>query len=132
MIDADRPRTAVRDAAIPQGELKDFVDLLGPEITLALLEGFGGTLIRVPKDPPANTHPLMEALGDAGVARLIAYFGGDRLAVPLARQWRFRVYLSRGMTRRVIARKLGVTENTIYKWLREMSGQFSEQPSLPF
>lgn len=129
-MDGDRVHSLERNPAVPQGELKDFVELLGIDTTLALIEGFGGTLIRVPKDPPQSSHALVEALGDAGIARLIAYFGGDRLAVPLARQWRFRLYLSRGLTRRMIARRLGVTENTIYKWLRE--GHSATQPSLPF
>lgn len=129
-MDGDRIRSPERDPAVPRGDMKDFVDLLGVDTTLALVEGFGGTLIRVPKDPPLSNHPLLEALGDGGMARLIAYFGGDRLAVPLARQWRFRLYSARGMTRRQMARKLGVTENTIYKWFRE--GQSADQPSLPF
>ena len=130
MMDGDRMRAPDRDPSVPQGELKDFVELLGVETTLALVEGFGGTLIRVPKDPPAPSHALLEALGDTGMARLIAYFGGDRLAVPLARQWRFKLYTARGLTRRAIARKLGVTEKTVYKWLRE--GQSAEQLNLPF
>jgi hypothetical protein len=129
-MDGDRARSPDRDPSVPRGELKDFVELLGTETTLALVEGFGGTLIRVPKDPPHQSHVLVEALGDAGMARLIAYFGGDRLAVPLARQWRFKLYTARGMTRRAIARKLGVTEKTVYQWLRE--GQSADQPSLPF
>ncbi len=127
-MDGDRGRSD-RDPSAPHGELKDFVDLLGTETALALVENFGGTLIRVPKDPPAS-HALLDALGDVGMARLVAYFGGDRLAVPLARQWRFKLYTARGLTRRVIARKLGVTENTVYKWLRE--GISGDQPSLPF
>ncbi|MEV9443999.1 hypothetical protein AB0183_27880, partial [Klebsiella pneumoniae] len=52
--------------------------------------------------------------------KLVQYFGGSVLAVPLARAWRAPIYRRRKMTFAQIARACGVTESAVYKML---SGQ---------
>jgi hypothetical protein len=93
------------------------IELLGEDATLALIEAHGGTRVNVPKAVPAQ-HPLRDLLGEARFALLFQYFGGTEIVVPQAREWRLRLYQRRGMTRREMARRLGLTENRVYAKLR--------------
>ncbi len=97
-------------------ELGSLVELLGTETAVALIEAHGGTRISVPMSASAES-PLRAELGDSGYLRLVQYFGGHLLQVPVARKWRIEVYDARGMTRREMARRLGCTEATVYKFL---------------
>ncbi len=97
-------------------ELAQMAELLGTEATVALIEAHGGTRLSVPRRADAAPE-LRVAMGDAGFLRLVQYFGGSVLTVPLARAWRAKIYRERAMTFAQIARACGITESAVYKML---------------
>ena len=72
-------------------ELPGLLELLGNDDTLRLVEAFGGTRIFVPIEVKEK-HPLREALGLNLYKKLIRYYRGSHLLVPLAKPWRIGVY----------------------------------------
>lgn len=114
-------------------ELASLVELLGSDVTLKLVEAYGGTRRGVPKFMPA-AHELRDLLGDAGFALLFQYFGGSEIAVPMARQWRFEVYKNRGLKTKEIARRIGLSERRVSQLLngdRRANGQLTFAFDMP-
>lgn len=116
----------------PKGILEDLIDALGEETTLVLIEKLGGTRVLIPSgarglDPDGL---LLQAIGYNGVAALMEWGEGTRLPVPLAREWRLGIYLRMNLARREMARRLGVTEKTVYALLARRSAH-ARQLSLP-
>lgn len=99
-------------------ELTSLLELLGTDATLALIEAHGGTRLSVPRSAGV-TSELREQLGVSGFGRLVEYFGGSVLTIPLARAWRAPIYRARGMTHKEIARRCGVVESSVYKILAD-------------
>ncbi len=97
-------------------EIAHFVELIGEAATLMLLEQHGGTRITFPAGADTNIGRL---LGAAAAASLFDHFGHERVAIPLAKRWRARVYRTRGMSYAQIARKLGCNEATVWKHLNQ-------------
>jgi hypothetical protein len=97
-------------------ELSNLVELLGADVAMILMETYGGTRLPVPKVIPAD-HELRKILSSDDIKRLITYFAGSSLLVPLARSWRAPIYRRQGLTFREIARKLGCTETAAYRYL---------------
>jgi hypothetical protein len=100
----------------PPAEIAWIADLVGAEATLRLIEEHGGTRLYVPKEPNQGT-PLARLVGIAGANAMAARYGGDFIKVPLARNWRVRLYRGRGDTYTAIARRLGITESQVSKIL---------------
>lgn len=101
----------------PPAELADLSAHLPPEALLALIEGFGGTVLYIPHSPN-QASPLVRALGRDAAAALAAARGGERIKVPLARHWRIRVLRERdGLSYSQIARRLGITEDAVWRHL---------------
>ena len=96
----------------PPAELSWLTDAIGAEATLRLIEEHGGTRLYVPKEPNQGT-PIAHLVGLVGAQRLASAFGGDYLKVPLAKNWRVRLYRARGDSYSAIARRVGMTESAV-------------------
>lgn len=101
----------------PPPSLALYVDALGIDNTLRLIEAHGGTTIWIPKgvnnSSAKRRKELEDEFGAAMVKELIALFGGGPIEVPLAKPWRAELYKAQGMTMTEIARKLGLSYRTI-------------------
>ena len=96
----------------PTPELRRWVQRLGPDGTLRLIETHGGTRLYVPKS--ANATDLAGELGADLLAALVAWRPGEHVMVPVARDWRAQVYQARGESYAQIARRLCMTENGVW------------------
>nr|WP_294547635.1 helix-turn-helix domain-containing protein [uncultured Rhodopila sp.] len=101
------------------------IRLIGEEETLALVEKFGGTRFYVARQGGDMANMFCEATA----AALADAFGGEYLKVPTARRWRCGLYKARGLSYAQIARKLGATESSVWRWLHA-AGE-TAQLSLP-
>jgi hypothetical protein len=95
------------------------IDLIGKDATFKLVEAFGGRRLYVPKTPREN-QIAWNVVGEKCAKIMSSKFGGDALAIPIARRWRIMVYRERGMTHQCIARLVGCHEGNVWKVLREM------------
>lgn len=91
---------------------------LGPAATLALVEAYGGTRLYVPEKVDPETD-LARVLGAEAHALLSSRWGRDVLKVPVARKWRILVYRGREMSYAAIARKVGCSENMVWRTLSD-------------
>ncbi len=89
------------------------IALIGESETLALVERFGGTRFYVAR----QGGDMASFLSPAAAAILADAFGGEYLKVPTARRWRCGFYKARGLSYAEIARKLGTTETSVWRWL---------------
>jgi hypothetical protein len=88
------------------------LELIGEDMTLKLVEAYGGTRCAVPKALPEK-HELRDLLGDTAFEELHRFFGGYELKLPLAKRWRLDVYRKQGFRTRDLARKTGYTERAV-------------------
>jgi hypothetical protein len=109
-------------------ELSFLLETLGEDLTLKMVEAFGGTRCHVPEEK-IETHRLREVLGDAGFALLRKHAAGDQIKVPLAKRWRLEVYAKRGLQTAEIARRVGYDERSVAR-IRNGNGNMSAQLSL--
>ena len=91
----------------PPAELATLAEALGP---------LNERLAQHAADPNQGSE-LARIVGLDAARRLAQTYGRDWLKVPLARDWRIRVYRARGDSYRTIARKLGVHEDTVHRHL---------------
>lgn len=106
----------------PPHNIALFVEVLGLDDTLRLIEARGGTQFWVPSAVNNSKQSLrdeMEAeFGKPMVKVLIQTFGGGPVTVPLCADWRTALYASRGLGRVAIARKLGCHADTVDRRLK--------------
>jgi hypothetical protein len=118
----------------PEG-LSLLIEVLGLDDTLRLIEARGGTKMWVPlgvNNSSAKLRADLEAeFGEAMARALIRGFGGDRISVPLCKEWRTALYASRGMTHAEIARKVGLHADTVWRRLKRGS-QSNRQAAFHF
>lgn len=100
----------------PPAELAWLTDLIGAEAALVLIEAHGGTRLYIPQEPNQGMAIARE-IGLPAARALAARYGRDWIAVPLARNWRARLYRQRGDSYREIARRLGLTESAVSRIL---------------
>lgn len=101
----------------PPAELSQFTDAIGAEALLRLIEAYGGTRLYIPQEPTEDTL-LAQVVGLRAARSLAKSLGWGTLKVPLARNWRVRLYRHRGDSYAAIARRLGMTESTVGKILQ--------------
>ena len=94
-------------------ELAPLTSLIGDHAALLLIEAHGGTRLYIARRGDA----LATVIGAQAAAALAAELGGEYLKVPTAKFWRARVYRARGMSYALIARRLGATESSVWRWL---------------
>lgn len=114
-----RPRTN-------EETLAGLIETLGPDATLRVLEAYGGQRLRLPVGLRSGS-PLLTLLGRRIAETLVAARGGETIAVPLAREFRARMYFSRGWS----TRKIAVT--LVMKWetVRAMTRGLEAPPRRP-
>lgn len=98
------------DIALPHG-LRQLIDVAGLDAAIAIVLEYGGTFLDVPRQ--ASGTRLEAIVGVEAAAKLIRAFGGDRLAVPLAKRPLVAILLARGVAVMEIARLLRVTRKTV-------------------
>lgn len=92
-------------------------ELLGDDAFLRLVENVGGLRFFVPMFPEQTADKFN--LGMDILSKLSEAFRGEYIPVPLARNFRARVYQNRGCSQANIARRLGMTEKGVYRILRK-------------
>ncbi|MBR0681935.1 hypothetical protein GXW74_15680 [Roseomonas eburnea] len=112
----------------PPAELDTLTRAIGADALLRLIEAHAGTRVYVPIEPNQGS-PLARLIGLDAARALAKIRPGAALKVPLAREWRVRLYRSRGESYSTIARRLGITESTVGKLLAQ-AGQTRAQLDL--
>ncbi|MBW6402060.1 winged helix-turn-helix transcriptional regulator [Roseomonas sp. HJA6] len=99
-------------------ELRFLTDLIGVATTFRLIEMHHGTRIRLPHTVNQGTR-IARDIGLVPARKLARRWGGDNLKVPLARYWRVRVYREQRLSYSEIARRVGITEGTVHRYLQQ-------------
>jgi len=125
--------------AAPLPETLDvFVEVLGFDDTLRLIEARGGTRFWVPKGIEGSSIALhesfVEEFGPTMTRALIRGFGGGNITVPLCADWRTDLYRQRGLKIAEIALKLGCHQETVRRRLSraKMNPEHRKQMALNF
>src|SRR5690606_29772942 len=99
--------------------LRRVADELGDDVALKLMREFGGTRIKLPRNPGPGTR-LATLLGAEMARRVVGLLGHGELPVPTCAavtqaMWRRDVRAARrdGATISAIARRYGVSERTV-------------------
>jgi hypothetical protein len=102
----------------PTHEVERLVAIIGAEATLRLVEARSAARVYVPRthDPESD---LAQLIGDEAAAALTAAAPGDYFKVPVARTWRVLVYASQRCSYADIARRVGCSQNTVWRILNE-------------
>ncbi|KJZ21842.1 hypothetical protein [Tritonibacter mobilis] len=101
----------------PTAQVEPYVQALGLEDALKFIKAFGGTEIYIAVQPKSRSQ-VVEVVGYAKARILASVAETLPRRVPLAKQWRARVYASKGLRNAEIARMLGVTDETVRAYLR--------------
>jgi hypothetical protein len=111
------------------------IECLGVDDAVRLIEITGGLKIWVPSGLGNSPSALMAQFeadyGPALTRKLIRYYGGGELEVPLAQKWRTEVYHQRGMSIEAIARKLQCSYITVRRRLGRSPWHSTFTPSTP-
>lgn len=102
----------------PTAQVQPYFEVLGLEDTLKFLEAFGGTEVRYSLKP-RQTSKLVGVVGYAKARALGSVSHRLQRRTPIAKEWRARVYRSKGLNIADIARKLSVSDVTVRKYLDE-------------
>ncbi len=84
-----------------------------------LIEAFGGQRVYIPS-VAKQFHRLTKAIGLPAAKRLGDAMGTGTWRVPMARDFRIRYYLSKGVKNRAIARRIGLTENGLARAIKRL------------
>ena len=113
----------------PTPELRKFVQTLGLDGALRLIEARGGTRLAVPLK--VGSSDLVEELGADLAEAVVRHYAGMYLKVPLGRAWRVQCYHVRdGASYATIARRVGLTENGVWRIL-STSGLTGAEGAVP-
>lgn len=116
-------------ARVP-AELTELLDAVGSaENLLKLIEAHGGRRIPVPRVASADTK-LARELGMTVAEGLAAWRGGEDIKVPLAKNWRIKVYREAGYSYTKIAATLGIGESAVHKHL-QLAGMTGKKRPAP-
>ena len=103
----------------PPANVRWLVQLVGRDAAMRLVEVHGGIELFVPKKIGPRSELVRRTQLDWHVLEKLAKsYGGERLKLPIARDWRIQVYRQRdGLSYSEIARKLGICTSAVYKAL---------------
>lgn len=93
-----------------------FVDLIGPEATLKLLEARGGTRLWIPET--SEDSVLAGIVGLDAAEKMYRKYGRGEIKLPLGRPWRVLCYIAMGMNRPQAALKAGTSEGVVHQILQ--------------
>lgn len=82
MLTATTPATV--DLTLLEPLLRDMVQLVGLQPTLAIVAQHGGTRLWFPNDPKPDS-PMVKLVGIDNARRLCLHFGADRPTIPKAK-----------------------------------------------
>lgn len=97
---------------------EEIANEIGLDAFLRLTEGFGGQRLYVPLDQEISG--MAEAIGREASDKFHAYYRGDYVRVPLAREQLAQRYWAEGLSNGEIATRLRMTHNGVDK----MFGRF--------
>lgn len=111
----------------PEGALTAHLrQILGEEDFVRLCQELGGGRVYVPYDPKDESE-LVLAIGRDAAERLSKELAPSTLRVPLARRDRALYWRGKGLSNRMVARKLGITETGVDK-LFDREGDLPDRP----
>lgn len=94
-------------------------ELIGDELTLALVKARAGNRLYVPRERHANSL-LADIVGVDAAAKIADEYGGESWMVPIAREFRVEAYSRQGMPVPEIARRVGCHADTVFKIRRKL------------
>lgn len=90
--------------------------IIGDDAFMKLLERHAGVRLYMPRAGAS----LARLIGRENVSQLAERYAGSYIRVPLARDFRVRVYREAGLSNAQIALRLGVTETAVDKIISKM------------
>ncbi|MEF9402678.1 MULTISPECIES: Mor transcription activator family protein [Ralstonia solanacearum species complex] len=119
--------------------IRELVDLIGFEATMALVRAFGGLVIWVPKGVQSvgsTYEAISEVIGAEATDLLIRRYGGDRISIARCQQmmtverWRRIIAdFERGDSAAEIARRHRITERAVWIILKKPVPAVSPHPA---
>lgn len=100
--------------------------IMGDDGFLALTEAYGGLRTFIPSIDRLRGTKLCDDITFQHAEKLSRVFPSTAIPVPLAREFRARMYLDKGYSNRKIARLLGITENGIVKMKQRFKASETE------
>lgn len=114
--------------------LAEIARIIGPQGALRLVELYGGRRLYIPERIDA-THALARELGLEAAEALGATYAGERIEIPLARQWCAAIRAkavaearAAGHSQAQVAEQFGICERTVRSFVaraKEESAQVS-------
>jgi DNA-binding NarL/FixJ family response regulator len=107
--------TLAPDDIEPPQTIAWLVELVGVAAALRLVEVHGGARVFVPAKVTAQSE-LAKSTGiaPAVLRKLCAARGGETIKLPICREWRVRRYRAAGESYSAIARRLVITQFTVW------------------
>lgn len=102
--------------------LTTLIETIGEEKTFLLLQYRAGVRLFVPKEPKEG-YELTNMIGLEAALALSKVYGGESIAVPIAREWRVARLSAEGKKVPAIARAVGMTEDGVRKIRRNLEIQ---------
>lgn len=98
-------------------QIEGFVRVLGEEAAIHLMLTCGGAPLALSEHPGAESM-VVQAVGHEKAVALWVEFGNRIERMPISNLWIARVLRGRGESINAIARRLRVTNKTVWTWLR--------------
>lgn len=108
----------------PPAQAQPYVDALGLEDAMKFFHAFAGTEVYIAQRPTERSE-IVKVVGYAKARSLASIADRLQARVPTVKEWRAKVYASQNLSIPKIARKIGVTDVTIRKYL---SGTANKKP----
>lgn len=112
----------------PPAHIAWLIELVGHGSALALLELHAGTTIYIPRRVDGSW--VERDIGTEAATLLCSEHGGGHIELPLVKAWRCEMHRLRGLTHRAIALRLGMTENSVRRYLNRASLTNREIPTV--
>ncbi len=103
--------------------VQPYVEVLGLELTVALLLECGGAPLYLPDTRGLDDSRIVQVLGKDRALALGRHFGRGLVKVPLAKSFIAAYYLSQNVPVVEIARLLHVDRSTVQRWLPDRPGR---------
>ena len=117
----DRMTDLARPMPRPTAQVAPFVEVLGPELTVAFLISFGGAELYLAAAPGGRS--ALEALVGHDKAKALAAHPDMQMIqrIPLARKWLVQMMAWQGQPNAHIARTVRVATSTVRRYLNTVA-----------